>query len=370
MGQPTRRSVLLAGATGLAAGALPGAARVVRSGRPRAGRILVLGGTRFLGPQIVAAALDAGYEVTLFNRGKSDPERFAHLEQLDGDRDTGDLASLEKGSWDFVVDTSGYAPSHVEATAKLLADRVGHYVFVSTVSVYADQSAAVVGEDTAVGTVDDDTVKAATTIREAVRHYGPMKALCEQAAEAAMPGRVSNVRPGLIVGPEDNSDRFTYWPVRVAQGGEILAPGDPTQEVQFVDVRDLGAFCFRVGHEESAGVMNAVGFRMRLGFEEFLHGCKVALNADCSFTWADEAFLVEQRVRPYMEIPLWLPSGQRGHFANDRAVAAGLGFRPVADTIQDTLAWYRGEWPEGREWGRAGMKPERERELLAAWKGR
>jgi 2'-hydroxyisoflavone reductase len=182
-----------------------------------------------------------------------------------------------------------------------------------------------------------------------------------------MPGRVANLRPGLIVGPEDRSDRFTYWPVRVGQGGEVLAPGDPEQEVQFIDVRDLGDYCVSAGMQAVSGPRNAVGFRMRLGFEEFLHGCKCALNADARFTWVDEEFLRAQRVRPYLEMPLWLPSGMRGHFANALAFADGMRCRPVSDTVQATAAWYAEQWPDGRPWERAGMKPERERELLAAW---
>jgi 2'-hydroxyisoflavone reductase len=364
--RPTRRSFLASSALLSAAPAL----HLAAAGGGRGKRMLVLGGTRFLGPQVVLAAEALGYEVTLFNRGRSDPERFARLEQRVGDRDTGDLSALAEGRWDVVVDTSGYAPDHVRASAELLRDRVGHYVFVSTISVYADQSADQVGEDTAVLEVAPEVVAAAATIPAAARHYGAMKALCERAAEAAMPGRVAVVRPGLIVGPEDSSDRFTYWPVRVRQGGEILAPGLPDQEVQFVDVRDLGPFCVRLGDRAMAGTWNAVGFPFRLGFEEFLHGCKVALNADCRFHWVDEAFLRENRVRPYLEMPLWLPAGQRGHVDLRRALEAGLTFRSVADTIRDTADWYAAEWPEGRAWERAGMKPDREAALLAAWRAR
>lgn len=360
---PSRRTFLTVAAAGLATPLLP---RLPRRGQ----RVLILGGTRFLGPQLVAAAEANDCEVTLFNRGRSDPERFARLEQRIGDRDAGDLDALKTGQWDYVVDTSGYAPSHVRATAELLRDRVGHYVFVSTISVYADQSAEQVGEDTPVLTVDAETIAAATTIRTASRHYGAMKALCEQAAEVAMPGRVAVVRPGLIVGPEDSSDRFTYWPVRIGQGGEVLAPGEPAQEVQFLDVRDLGAWCIALGQARRAGTWNAVGFPFRLSIQELLCGCKVALNADCSFTWVAQEFLLENRVRPYMEMPLWLPKGQRGHIDVRRALADGLTFRSVAETIRDTAAWFAREWPRGREWGRAGMQPDRERSLLAAWHSR
>lgn len=328
-------------------------------------KLLILGGTRFLGPAIVDVALAAGHEVTLFNRGKTDPNRYKQLELRVGDRDTGDLASLKTGSWDCVIDNSGYAPSHVQATAELLRDRVQQYLFVSTISVYADTSAELVGEDTKLATVSDEVAAQTKTIREASRYYGAMKARCEQAAERAMPGRVAQVRPGLIVGPEDNSDRFTYWPVRVKRGGEVLAPGDPDREVQFIDVRDLGAFCVRLAETGKCGVWNAVGLPMRLSMQELLHACKAAENADARFTWVSEEFLVEHRVRAYTEMPLWLPRAQRGHIDNSRARKDGLGFRPVADTIRATLDWFATE-PADRKL-RAGLGVEREQELLAAW---
>ncbi len=361
----TRRAFLQAG---LALPCAPLAAPIAQRPTPRKGRLLVLGGTRFLGPPIVRAALAAGFEVTLFNRGRSNPGLFPECEHIQGDRDLGTLDGLKGKRWDACIDTSGYAPLHVTAACELLRESLGHYVFVSTVSVYPDQSAAVVDENTATGTVTPEQVAAAGTIREGSANYGPMKAECERTAERAMPGRVTVVRPGLIVGPEDNSDRFTYWPVRAARGGETLAPGDPDAEVQFVDVRDLGAFCFQVAVDRPGGALNAVGFRGRLSLGELLAACKAQGDTGCSFTWVDEAFLLEHKVRPYTELPLWLPKGRRGHFSNDKAVAAGLRFRPVADTIRDTLEWHRTR-PADHAW-RAGLKPEREQELLRAWHGR
>ena len=366
MSHPTRRSVLAAGlALPLA---LPkGGPEAARRGRAK--RQLVLGGTRFLGPPIVEHALAKGFEVTLFNRGKTDPKRFAQLEQRIGDRDRGDLEALKTGKWDAVIDTSGYAPAHVKASAELLRDRVEQYLFVSTISVYASTAAAMVGEDTPVAKIDDATAAQASTIQEASRHYGAMKARCEQAAETAMPGRVAQVRPGLIVGPEDNTDRFTYWPIRVGQGGEVLAPGNPDQEVQFIDVRDLGEWCVRLCADKKFGVWNAVGLPMRLSIQELLHGCKVAQNADASFTWVAEKFLLENKVRAYTELPLWLPSGQRGHIDNRRAIADGLLFRSVAETIRATVAAFAKESPQGRVL-RAGLSRERESALLELWKKR
>ena len=359
----SRRAVLGAGI------ALPFVSICGRIAPPaRAKKLLVLGGTRFLGPPVVRAALAAGWEVSLFNRGKSNPELFQDLEQIEGDRDTGNLDGLRTRKWDACMDTSGYAPLHVQQSCELLRDAVAHYVFVSTVSVYKDQSGANIDESTAAPMPTAVEIAAAKTIRQGMANYAPMKAACEAAAERAMPGRVTIVRSGLIVGPEDESDRFTYWPSRVARGGEVLAPSNPDAEVQFVDVRDLGSWCFRTAAARTAGVMNAVGFRGRLSFAELLGGCKVMLNTEASFTWVDEEFLKANKLRPYMDLPLWLPKGQFGHLDNRRAVAAGLTFRSIADTIRDTEAWLRTR-SAAYEW-RAGLPPTREHELLRAWRAR
>ncbi len=336
---------------------------------PRSGaskKLLILGGTRFLGPAIVEAALAGGWEVTLFNRGKSNPQLFPDLEKLRGDRDKGELDALAGRKWDAVVDTSGYVPGQVQAAAELLADNVGFYVFISTVSVYADQSADNVDEDTPVATVEPEVIEQVKTIRQSFRHYGAMKALCEQAAEKAMPGRVANIRPGLIVGPNDSSDRFTYWPVRVHRGGEILAPDDPNGEVQFIDVRDLGAWSFEMAANKTPGTFNAVGFDGRLSMQELLHGCKVVIGSNCWFTWVDAEFLKEHKVAPYRDLPLWLPPGMRGHFDVTKAIAAGLTFRPPGDTIRATLDWHLANRKDDHRW-RSGLTPEREAELLAEW---
>jgi len=359
----TRRSFLATGLVAPTTSLLAG-----HPAPPRAGRLLVLGGTRFLGPPIVESALATGWEVTLFNRGRSNPGRFPKLEQIAGDRDAGNLDGLVGRAFDAVVDTSGYAPLHVQKACELLRDRIAHYVFVSTVSVYPDQSAANVDESTPASTLTPEQIGAATTIREGSANYGPMKAECERAAERAMPGRVTVVRPGLIVGPDDASDRFTWWPARVARGGEVLAPGDGTAEVQFVDVRDLGGWCFDLAARRVVGTFNAVGFAGRLSFAELLGGCKCALNTDCSFTWVDETFLLDNKVAPYRDLPLWLPKGRRGHFDNRKALAEGLRLRPVAATIADTHAW-QATRPASHRW-RAGLRAEREAELLAAWRSR
>lgn len=364
----TRRSFL---GTGVLGPALLAAA--TRAPAPRKRKLLILGGTRFLGPALIEAATAAGHEITLFNRGKTDPQRFKHLEQRIGDRDTGDLASLKTGTWDCVIDNSGYAPSHVQATAELLRDRVQQYLFVSTISVYADTSAALVGEDTKVATVTDEVAAQATTIREASRYYGAMKARCEQAAEKAMPGRVAHVRPGLIVGPEDNSDRFTYWPVRVKRGGEMLVPGAPTDPLQIIDVRDLADWLVKIINQKTTGRFNAVGPRQPLTMGEMLRVCKEVSGSATTFTYADAKFLEEQKVEDG-DFPLWSPPGSEfgglHQASNARAIKRGLTFRPLADTVKQTLAYFEGLPPERQHKPKTGMTAEREAQLLNAWKKR
>ncbi len=334
-------------------------------------KVLVLGGTKFLGPAIVEAAVKAGYEVTLFNRGLTNPSLFPELEKLRGDRDTGDFGALEGRKWDFVVDTSGYVPAHVADVATLLADNVGHYVFISTLSVYDESGSGIVDESSKVLRADADKVAAVKEIGDVFKRgynlYGPLKALCEEAAEAAMPGRTTSLRAGLIVGPDDGSDRFTYWPVRVNRGGNVLAPGDPKASVQFIDVRDLGEFAVHCGVNAKAGVFNSVGFEGELTMEELLHGAKVVTGSNTSFTWVDDDFLMSKKVGIYMELPLWIPTSMQSDYSNAAAREAGLKFRPVGETIEATLEWHQSRRPEGYDFPSAGMAREREASLLADW---
>ena len=333
-------------------------------------RILILGGTGFLGPQLVEAARSRGHTVTLFNRGKTRPHLFPDVEKLHGDRDPKNgegLKVLEGRSWDVVIDTSGYVPRVVRASAELLAPNVGHYVFISTISVYKELPQPGMGEDAPLATVDDPTNE---NIRE---NFGALKALCEQAAEAAFPGRTTNIRPGLIVGPDDPTQRFTYWPVRVAQGGEVLAPGGGSDPVQFIDVRDLAEWTILAIENRDMGVFNAVGPARPLTVREMLEACKQASGSNATFTWADAAFLERQNVRPWMDMPVWMPpTGElagMSSVSNAKAMARGLKFRPVLDTARDTLTWFNGLPPERQAElrKRAGLTPEREREVLAAW---
>ncbi|KAA3612913.1 MAG: NAD-dependent epimerase/dehydratase family protein [Planctomycetota bacterium] len=352
----------------MAAPLLPKAAWAGGTRPGKAKRILVLGGTVFLGPAVVDAALRRGHEVALFNRGKSNPGLYPELKKFKGDRDKGELDALRGEKFDAIVDTSGYVPGHVEATAKIFADVAEHYTFISSISVYKDFSnvQGTIDEDAELLTVSQEVIDSVKLIRESFPHYGAMKALCEQAAEKTMPGRVANIRPGLIVGPMDRSDRFTWWPVRVDRGGEVLAPGDPNALVQPIDVRDLGEWVVHCIENQVTGFYNACGFDGELSMEEFLHGCKCGTSTPVQFTWADEAFLKEQGVGPWMEMPMWLPEEGNTYVNNRRAIEQGLKFRPIADTIRDTLAWAKNERGD-RPFNRTGIRPDKEKKVLAAF---
>lgn len=323
-------------------------------------KMLVLGGTVFLGRHVVDAALERGHDVTLFNRGQHNADLYPQLEKIRGDRD-GDLAGLRGRTWDAVVDTCGYVPRVVNLSASLLADAVEHYTFISSISVYDNFSADGITEATPVGRLQDETVEEITGDT-----YGPLKALCEKAAEDAMPGRVLSVRAGLIVGPHDPTDRFTYWPVRVARGGTVLAPPDPNAPVQFIDVRDLGAWIVRMAEARVTGVYNATGPAKMLTFEEFLNACREVSGSDASFFWAENELLEKHEVSAWSDLPLWVPPSMLGMLRTDcqRAVESGLIFRPISETIRDTLTW-ADELPDDHQW-RAGLSPEREAEVIAA----
>jgi nucleoside-diphosphate-sugar epimerase len=331
--------------------------------------ILMLGGTGFLGPQAVEAALRRGHKVTLFNRGKTRPGLFPDLEKLHGDRDKDDLKALEGRKWDAVVDTSANVPRWVKKAAVVLGPNVAHYIYVSSISVYSDVSKPGTDETAPVATIDDPT-----TEKIDGRTYGALKALSEKAAEVAMPGKVAVVRPGLIVGPGDPSDRFTYWPVRVARGGEVLAPGSPDDPIQLIDVRDLGAFLVRLIEDRTTGVFNALGPDKTLTMGRTLDACKEAARSDTTFIWADAEFLEKQGVHAWSDMPAWVPNGgETAGFArvsNARAIKAGLAFHPIADTAKATLDWFRTLPEDRRAKLRAGLTPEREMKVLAAWRAR
>ena len=371
---PTRRQILGAGlALPLGTALAPAARALTRAASP--GKLLVLGGTRFLGPAVVDAALERGWEVTLFNRGKSNPHLYPTLEKLRGDRDTGDLDALKGREWDLVVDTSLYLPGHAGDIAAILGDSVGHYVMISTISVYANGTEYTVDESGPVGTIELEDIERVTKISDVYRvgggqFYGPLKALCEQELENAMPGRVTSLRPGVIAGRDDPSDRLPYWVVRAAQGGEILAPEPRDLDVQFTDVRDLGIFSVEFGAAHTGGIFNAAGFAEPLTMEAMLEGCKSELGAECSFTWTSEEFLLANQVRPFSELPFWLPTGAAHHYPNQRGIEAGMKFRPISETIRATAEWFFETRDESYKWRAYGMQPEREADLLAAWHAR
>ena len=327
-------------------------------------KILVLGGTGFLGPHLVEVMQQRGHTPTLFNRGKTRPGLFPDVEKLRGDRD-GDLRALQGRTWDAVIDTSGYVPRVVRASAELLAPNVRQYVFVSSISVYADTTKPGIDESHPVATMDDPKSE------DVLPNYGALKALCEQAAEAVFPGRTTNIRPGLIVGPLDPTDRFSYWPVRVAQGGEVLAPGDPADPVQFIDARDLAAFIITTLERGTVGVFNVNGPGQPLGIGALLDACKTVSGSDARFTWATNEFLTAQQVAPWSDMPVWVPPIEDGlgmtTTSSAKAVAAGLTYRPLADTIKATLDWWATLPPERQAKLRAGVTREREAAVLAAW---
>lgn len=370
----TRRGFLGAtgrGALGVAAGAALAPSLLAGGAAPRdpnskSKSMLVLGGTGFLGPRIVRGALAAGFELTLFNRGRTNPHLFPEIEKIRGDRNLDQLDGLRDRTWDVVIDTSAYVPAHVSLAGDILGDNIGQYLLVSTLSVFAEGTEGVLDEDSPIVELPPEVLAGVTTIRESIDHYAGMKAHCELAALEAMPGKVTVVRPGLIVGPDDQSDRFTYWPVRVARGGEILAPGDPASTQQFIDVHDLGEWIVRLADAKTLGTFNAVGFEGPVTMEELLHGAKIVIGSDCTFTWVPDEFLTEQGVGAWMEMPLWVPASMKRTYANARAIAAGLTFRPIGDTIETTLAWHREERGESHRW-RAGLSADKEAAVLAAW---
>jgi nucleoside-diphosphate-sugar epimerase len=341
-------------------------ARQRRGGR--ALKLLVLGGTKFLGRAVVEAAHERSHEVTLFNRGLTDPALFAEAEHLRGDRD-GDLSALAGRRWDAVVDASGYVPRVVRASAEQLATSVSHYVFVSSISVYEAPLEPGFDETAPVKELADRQSE------DVQRDYGALKAACERVVREVFPSAHANVRAGLIVGPHDPTGRFTYWPERVARGREVLAPGNPGRHVQLVDVRDLGAWIVRLAEDQASGTFNATGPEPPLTMGDLLETCVQVTGSGARLVWMDDDFLLAEGAGPWMELPLWLPEQDAAILQADvsHAVAAGLRFRPVEETVRDTLAWTQAgggtsELASGVMIGEAGMRPEREAELLSAWK--
>jgi 2'-hydroxyisoflavone reductase len=313
---------------------------------PKPLKILILGGTGFTGPFQVKYALSRGHKVTVFNRGKSHPgELPKEAEQLIGDRN-GQLDALKGRKWDVCIDIPTTLPVWVRDAAQILQGNVDRYVFVSTISVYSDLK---VGADESAPLqkyTGADAMKETSATLNASNYalYGPLKALSEAEAEKWFPGKALVVRPGLIVGPGDPSDRFTYWPVRVDKGGEVLAPGNPTDPVQFIDARDLAEWIIRMAEQGTTGTFNATGPKEKLGVGGMLDGIKKAEKSNAQFTWVPADFLAEQKVRPWSDMPVWVPPREDSGFASvsiRKALDKGLTFRSLTDTTQATLEWFR-----------------------------
>ena len=331
-------------------------------------RLLIMGGTQFLGRHAAEEALRRGHELTLFNRGRSAPDLFPEAERLTGDRDGG-LDPLRGRQFDAVLDPSGYVPRVVAQSAGLLRDAAGTYLFVSSESVYAtSRKDGLVDED---GALHDPPPP---EVEEVMEHYGGLKVACERVVRDAFGDRAIIVRPGLIVGPYDPTNRFTYWVRRMhdADDGEaVLAPATPDRQVQFIDARDLAAWLLDLLEKGTSGVFNADGPAQPLTMGEALAACAAAAGTAPEVVWASERFLLDRKVEPWMGLPLWIPEDDPeglAVFDNRRAITAGLSFRPTEQTAADTLAWELARLPGPLGEYTAGIPREQERELLAAWR--
>jgi 2'-hydroxyisoflavone reductase len=329
-------------------------------------KLLIIGGTVFLGRALVEAAVARGHEITLFNRGQHNPDLFPEVEKLRGNRD-GELEVLQGRTWDAVLDTCGYFPRVVRQSAQALADSAGHYTFISSISAYSDFSRPL-DEQGSLGQIEAEEAEAADKITN--ENYGPLKVRCEQEVEQAFPGRTLVLRPGIIVGPHDPSDRFTYWPWRVARGGEVLVPGKPEQRVEIIDVRDLAEWNIRMVEENGTGIYNTTGPDYPLTMQHLLETCRTALGGEAGFVYVPGEFLKEQEVEPNAVHCWWLPENvpEYQYFWEvdcRKALADGLRHRPLADIARDTLAWAATR-PDDWKW-RTGLASEQESRLLEAW---
>jgi 2'-hydroxyisoflavone reductase len=348
------------------------AAAMLSGGAARAAskpmRVLILGGTGFIGPHFVEVLRAASHSLTLFNRGRRNPTPVRGVESLTGDRN-GKVDALKGRDWDVVIDNSGYTPRQVQLTVDLLKDHVQHYIFISSISVYADLAKPGIDENYALAKLQDPNTEQVTG-----ETYGGLKALCEQVVERAFGSRCAVIRPTYIVGPGDNSDRFTYWPVRVARGGEMLAPGRAGDPIQFIDVRDLAAFMRLCVEQRSAGRYNACNSPRAVTMGQLLDTSKRLTGSNAQFVWADAQFLADQKLVDSGEIPIWAPPA--GEYAgaalvsSTRAVDKGMRFRPLEVTVRDTLEWHA-KRPAGEQQKlRAGLSHEREAQLLAQLRAR
>ncbi|MEP5762987.1 MAG: NAD-dependent epimerase/dehydratase family protein [Halieaceae bacterium] len=344
--------------------ALPGLAGAVGKGGGQL-QVLFMGGTGFIGPHMVQALLDQGHAVTLFNRGKSSPGLFDNLERIKGDRLSDDIEQLRGRSWDVVIDTSCYVPRAVTRLMSVLDhSSLQQYVFISTISVYADFSRPGITEDSPTATMPDPSSE------DVNAWYGALKVLCEDAANEALPGKVTAIRCGLIVGPRDHTDRFTYWPERVFRGGDVLAPGTVASPLQTLDARDLAQWVAHCVRQQVMGTFNATNNSGNT-FGDLLTLSQQELNPAAQLSWVPDDFLLEQGLQQMSDLPFW--AAATGPYAGvwqvnaDKATAAGLRHRPLRDTIIDTHEWIQAQPATRREPLRAGIPAQRESEVLAAW---
>jgi len=324
-------------------------------------KVLILGGKRFLGIALIETLLQAGHVPTLFNRGRTNPELFPKIQNLVGDRED-DLSPLKRRNWDAVIDTSGFVPRVVAKSAAFLSSRCESYTFISSVSVYRDFQSPDIAEDYHLAQLEDPDNEDFTG-----EAYGPLKALCEYEIQQNFDGRLLVIRPGLIVGPNDPTDRFTYWPWRVSLGGKVLAPSPPSANLQFIDVRDLAAFIVKMIEKKAEGVYNVTGPKKPATFGSLLVACREAALSDARFIWADEPFLLREGVIPWTDLPLWVPSTDPafcGFYSINinKAIKEGLNIRPLSQTVSDTLAWLKTRPPMNQL--KVGMEATRERGLL------
>ena len=371
-----KNTALTGAALGIVGLGSPWTSRVWAASKPL--KVLILGGTGQTGPHLVNELIGHGHTVTLSNRGTRSAEMFPSLECIVADRDLAKpegldalKAEINKGRvWDICIDIWPHIPKVVETTATLLKDNVGHFMYVSSLSAYADNSQLDMDETAAVSEAAD-----ADNTEFTMALFGPFKAECENRVRSIYPNNHTIYRPGLIVGPRDFSFRGGYWPVRVRRGGEVLAPGSGFDRIQLIDARDLTRFQVKCMEQGVGGTFNVIGPHPKtpLTILGLLENCKNVSGSDARFIWADNDFLAEQGVGPWMNMPCWIPAeGQYAGFgsrSNAKALAAGLYFRSVADTVRDTLSWYDGlnEEQQGKISSRAGLPADREAEVLAAW---
>ena len=324
--------------------------------------VLILGGTQFVGRHLTAAALAGGHRVTLFNRG-SNQDVFPEVERLIGDRNE-DLSALGGRSWDAAIDTCGYFVRQLRSSTEALKGSVNHYTFISSISVYADRTKAFQDENAPLATLEDETTEEVTA-----ETYGGLKVVCEEVVRSQFPNAL-NLRPGIVVGPYDHTDRFSYWPARTARGGEMLAPGKQDSPVQFIDGRDLAEWTLRLIEAQRTGTFNVVTTPDEVSFGGLLETSREVSGSDAKFTWLPDDFLLSSEVERGSELPFWIPGAESNFMrvSSKRALAAGLKTRALETTVRDTLEWLA-TLPTDRAW-QAGMSPEREAQLLTRWRER